>query len=216
MQSRGLDPKNLDAILVSHEHNDHIQSVGVLARRFDLPVYINRKTAEAGSAKIGIIRHLCSFACGTAFNIDQFRIHPFSISHDAVDPAGFAISIKEKKIGIATDLGIATAMVKEHLKQCTALILEANHDPQMLINGPYPWHLKQRIKGRSGHLSNVDSRHLLQEVRHDGLRQVILAHLSENNNTREKAKSEVGPALHGSNVRLTVSSQYCTSKVLTI
>ncbi len=204
MKSVGLSPKNLDGIVVSHEHLDHIQGVGVLARRFGLPVYMSAKTAEAASSRLGKIDVQRNFQCGFDFPVKTLSIHPFSIPHDATDPAGFTIN---KKIGIATDLGFATSMVKEHLKTCELLVIEANHDPKMLMNGPYPWFLKQRVKSRTGHLSNSDSKELIREIRHDGLAHVILAHLSETNNTTEKALSEVGLALDGCKTRLSAAKQ---------
>jgi phosphoribosyl 1,2-cyclic phosphodiesterase len=206
LDTKGLCPEKLDAIIVSHEHSDHIQGVGVLSRRFNLPVYISQKTKEA-SPQMGRIGNLRYFECGTAFRISSLFLHPFSISHDAIDPAGFTIKKNATKIGVATDLGISTLMVKEHLRGCDLLILEANHDPDMLINGPYPWPLKQRIKSRTGHLSNNDSATLVKELLHDRLSRVILAHLSETNNTPEKALRAVGNALNNCNVSLEVATQ---------
>ncbi len=207
LRSRGLDPKDLNAILVSHEHSDHIQGVGVLSRRYKLPVYINSKTQKAGVSQLGNLHDFKQFECGSMFTINDLSIHPFSISHDALDPCGFTVNQNGTKIGIATDLGIATSMVKEHLKGCTLLILEANHDEQMLINGPYPWPVKQRIKSRTGHLSNEASKTLLNELQHDGLQHVMLAHLSETNNTPQKAVNEVGRALTRCKARLDVALQ---------
>ncbi len=207
LESKCLDPVDLDAIIVSHEHADHIQSVGVLSRRFDLPVYINKKTQQVVSQRIGNISNIINFECGLSFEIKSLTLHPFSTSHDAEDPAGFTIRQKETKIGIATDLGIATSVVREHLKDCSLLILEANHDPAMLADGPYPWPLKQRIKGRTGHLSNEDSKKLLKEVRHDGLEHVILAHLSETNNTPQKVLSAFGQDMDHGNTKLSVAIQ---------
>ncbi len=207
LKSRGLDPKNLDAILVSHEHSDHIQGVGVLSRRYKLPVYINSKTRKAAVSQLGNLYDSKNFECGSTFTINDLSIHPFSISHDAKDPCGFTVNQNGTKIGIATDLGIATSMVKAHLKGCTLLILEANHDEKMLINGPYPWPVKQRVKSRIGHLSNEESKTLLNELQHDGLKHVMLAHLSETNNTPQKAFNEVGQALTRCEPRLYVASQ---------
>jgi phosphoribosyl 1,2-cyclic phosphodiesterase len=215
LSSAGLCIENLDAIIVSHEHDDHIRGVGVLSRRFDLPVYVSSKTRKAAKllGKISKIEH---FKCGSGFCINGLNIHPFSISHDAKDPAGFTVKLNGSKVGIATDLGVATSMVKEHLKGCSVLILEANHDPTMLAQGPYPWPLKQRIKGRTGHLSNMEARELLSEIKHSKLEKVILAHLSEENNTPQKALSEVGLALNGCNAGLSVATQdRCTGPVHT-
>jgi len=194
MRERGLSPDSLSAIVVSHEHTDHIQGVGVLSRRYRLPVYIARETLKA-APQLGRLHETCHFECGRGFSIGALKIHPFSISHDAADPAGFTFSKNGAKVGLATDLGIATAMVREHLKACTLLVLEANHDPDMLMGGPYPWPLKQRIKSRSGHLSNGESRELLCEIQHEALRHVVLAHLSETNNTPDAAYQTVAPAL---------------------
>jgi len=207
LRSRGLDPKDLNAILVSHEHSDHIQGVGVLSRRYKLPVYINSKTREAAVSQLGNLHDFKKFECGSMFSINDLSIHPFSISHDAEDPCGFTVNQNGTKVGIATDLGIATSMVKEHLKGCTLLILEANHDEQMLINGPYPWPVKQRVKSRTGHLSNAATKTLLNELQHDGLRHVMLAHLSETNNTPQKAVNEVARALTRCKARLEVALQ---------
>jgi phosphoribosyl 1,2-cyclic phosphodiesterase len=195
MQAAQLNIQDLKAIVVSHEHSDHVRGVGVLARRYHLPVFMTRGTATAAADQVGRIDELHHFDVGTPFTIDELTIHPFAISHDARDPAGFTVAGNGRKIGIATDLGIATGMVKQHLKACSLLVLEANHDPVMLTEGPYPWPLKQRIKSRSGHLSNQDSRDLLEEIKHDGLCHVILAHLSETNNTAQKAYETVCQAI---------------------
>ena len=209
--SSGFDPKSLDAIVVSHEHMDHIKGVGVLARRFNLPVYFTPKTEAGARPTVGTIKQVRHFKTGTTFSINTLTIHPFSICHDAEDPAGFTVTSNGCKIGIATDLGIATAMVRENLKQCDLLILEANHDPEMLINGPYPWPLKQRIQGRTGHLSNDDSKKLLQDLKHDDLQHVVLAHLSETNNTPQKAVREVGLVLNNSRTLIHVALQHTCS-----
>jgi len=211
--SRGLAPERLRAIIVSHEHADHINGVGVLSRRYRLPVYLNRKTAGAAK-RIGRLYRENSFDCGTGFQIGNLHIHPFSLSHDAEDPAGFTVQTNGIKIGLATDLGVVTTMVTEHLKGCRALILEANHDARMLIDGPYPWPLKQRIQSRLGHLSNTDSMNLLCEIAHAGLEHVILAHLSEINNTPATALNAIAPALSGSRTRLQVAVQDCCTEIV--
>jgi phosphoribosyl 1,2-cyclic phosphodiesterase len=207
LNSKGLYPEDLDAIIVSHEHTDHIQGVGVLSRRFNLPVYMSSKTEKAAVSQLGNVRVIKNFECGSPFRIKDLFIHPFSISHDAEDPSGFTINQNGTKVGIATDLGIATSMVKEHLKGCSLLILEANHDEDMLINGPYPWPIKQRIKSRAGHLSNEASKNLLKELQHDRLKYVILAHLSQTNNTPQKALCEVSRAITHCNPQLDVATQ---------
>jgi phosphoribosyl 1,2-cyclic phosphodiesterase len=215
LRSKGLSPENLDGIVVSHEHNDHIQGVGVLSRRYHLTVYMSRGTEAASASQVGTVHDLTYFNCGSSFQLNTLTIHPFSISHDAEDPSGFTINSNGLKIGIATDLGIATSMVKEHLRECYLLIIEANHDTDMLVEGPYPWFLKQRIKGRTGHLSNEDSNGLLKTVRHDRLCHVILAHLSEINNRPEIAQRVVGRAIEASKIKLTVARQeHCGEMIL--
>jgi len=207
MASRGIKPENLDAILVTHEHSDHILGAGVLSRRYHLPVYISRDTKKAAGTALGKINKVNHFSPGESFNINGMCIHPFSISHDAVDPSGFTITSGNKKIGIATDLGIATSMVKEHLKQCALLIIESNHDPEMLDKGPYPWPLKQRIKSRTGHLSNPDAAKLITEVQSSTLSHIILGHLSHENNTPEIAENTVKPVVKGTSIRVHVALQ---------
>jgi len=191
----GEDAKNLKAIIISHEHTDHIKGAGILSRRYKIPVYGNKKTMEASESCIKKTFETCFFESGLPFFIDKMRINPFSISHDAADPCGFTIKAGISKLGIATDLGFGTALVKTRLKNCTGLVLEANHDPFLLATGPYPWSLKQRIKGRSGHLSNEDARDLLGEIADSELKNIILGHLSKENNCPDKAIFTVSQAL---------------------
>ena len=207
MASKGVSPEDLNAIIVSHEHIDHIRGVGVLSRRYHLPVYINSKTHRAADPIIKTVNVQHNFNCGKPFTINRLTFHPFAVSHDAQDPAGFTVTCNTTKIGLATDLGIVTGMVKQHLKNCDLLLLEANHDVTMLEKGPYPWPVKQRIKSRTGHLSNEDSKCLLKELAHEHLKHVVLGHLSEINNTPEKATSHVGSALTECKARLTVAVQ---------
>jgi phosphoribosyl 1,2-cyclic phosphodiesterase len=213
LASRDLPPEDLDAIIVTHEHSDHIRGVGILSRRYKLPVYINPKTHKA-CPRLGRLHETRAFECGTTFHINRMAVHPFAIAHDAEDPAGFTIGQNGTTVGIATDLGIATSMVRQHLKRCALLIIEANHDPTMLETGPYPWPLKQRIRGRTGHLSNPDSKKLLNELQHDDLQHIILGHLSEINNTPQKAFDEVVQALTRCEARLTVADQYTSGPVI--
>jgi len=211
-----VKPEDLSAILISHEHTDHIRGAGILSRRYDLPVYISRPTYRAAASTLGKIKAFQYFECGTGFSVDSIMVRPFSISHDAEDPAGFTFQYNNAKVGVATDLGIATGMVKNHLQECGILVLEANHDPDMLMSGSYPWSVKQRVKGRSGHLSNYDSRDLLAELDDTHLAHVVLAHLSCENNTPEKAMATVWPVLENSNVNLLVADQDRCGEVLQI
>ncbi|MGD8368046.1 MAG: MBL fold metallo-hydrolase [Desulfobacterales bacterium] len=216
MRSRGLCPDRLDALLVSHEHADHIQGVGVLSRRYKLPVFMTEKTRGALPPSVGKIADIRTFASGRSFSIDGLRLEAFPVSHDASEPSGFIFSRNGLKIGLATDLGIATALVRERLRGCRLLILETNHDRRMLEEGPYPWPLKQRIQSRLGHLCNEASRDLLAALVHDGLSHVILAHLSQTNNTPEKALAAVAPALNASRAKLTVALQDVPGEVVVV
>ena len=214
--SKELNLCALDAIVVSHEHSDHIQGVGILSRRYGLPVYLSRKTESAAGAKMGNLSEIRHFACGTAFKIHTLDIRAFPISHDAGDPAGFTVGKNRTRIGIATDMGIVTNVVKTHLRGCSLVLLESNHDPDMLINGPYPWHLKQRVKSRTGHLSNAQSGELLREILHPGLGHVILGHLSEKNNTPEKALSEARNAINGHKTCVSLVLQHVCGEMIRV
>jgi len=213
---RGIDPGSIDAIVISHEHSDHIQGAGILSRRFEIPIYISSETHNAAGKRLGRLHGQTHFTPGSDFKVKELDIHPFSIPHDAADPAGFTVSVNGIKVGLATDLGIATAMVKERLKDCAALVLEANHDPALLMDGPYPWQTKQRIKSRTGHLSNMDTKNLLCEIKHSTLTHVALAHLSETNNTPQKALKEARDALSDVNVALTAACQSDCGEMLKI
>ncbi len=214
--SRGIDPESLDAIVVSHEHTDHIQGVGVMSRRFRLPVHISESTLTAAEGRLGPLHDVRHFDRGTNFRIGGLSVHPFSVSHDAVDPVGFTIHVDGTKIGIATDFGVATQLVSHHLKGCRIMILEANHDPKMLEEGPYPWELKQRIRSRLGHLSNEASRDLLGEVSDGKLEHVVVAHVSETNNDPDKALSVVREAVGHQSTRLSFAHQDLASEVITL
>ncbi len=182
----GLTGDDLDAILVTHEHHDHVGGIGPLARRHDLPVYIDRQTHTA-LPKLGTIADLQIFTAGDTFSLQNLEISSFSTTHDAVNPVGFTIQSNEGKIGFATDLGLSTRLVANQLQGCRVLILEANHDEQMLQDGSYSWQLKQRIRSRHGHLSNNQSCLLLEDVCWEGLEALFLAHLSEENNCPDLA-----------------------------
>jgi phosphoribosyl 1,2-cyclic phosphodiesterase len=183
----GVDPCSLKGILVSHAHIDHVKGVGVLSRKFKLPVFINEKTFNAAEKTLGKLCRRESFQTGRAFEFSGFKIHPFSVPHDCADPVGFRISNGSASVGVATDLGVVTGLVRNLLTGLTAVILESNHDPTMLRDGPYPWELKQRVRSRLGHLSNEQSANLLERIVSDELRFVILAHMSETNNTEQLA-----------------------------
>ena len=213
LKSRGLNPKEINAILVTHEHSDHIQAVGVLSRQLMLPVYVHQKIKNFASLA-HTVHEIRTFTSGSRFQINNLVVQPFAVSHDAAEPVGFTIGQNGKRIGLATDLGTVTLPVMENLKDCHLLIVEANHDPDMLVNGPYPWPLKKRIQSRSGHLSNQQSKNLLTELQHRRLQHVILAHLSETNNAPQKVLDEVSKAFTRCTPRLTVASQHRCGEIL--
>ena len=213
LRQQDLDPRHLGAILVTHEHSDHIRGVGVLARRFNLPVYMTAPTHQAIENDLGPLPVCRYFQPGAEFEFTDFRIHPFAISHDAADPVGFTFTCNGLRIGLATDLGVTTGLVEERLKGCDLLLIEANHDEQMLAEGPYPWHLKQRIRGRSGHLSNAAASDLLTKIAHPNLRQVVLGHLSETNNSPCIARRAVQEALTPYSIPIHIALQDHSSPV---
>lgn len=213
LRQQDLDPHHLTAILVTHEHLDHIRGVGVLARRYKLPVYITAPTHRAAQKTIGHLPECHHFHPGMDFETVNFTVHPFALSHDAADPVGFTFAVNGSRIGIATDLGVATGLVEEHLKGCDLLLVEANHDTDMLTAGPYPWHLKQRIRSRHGHLSNVATGDLLVKIVHRNLRQIVLGHLSETNNSPRLAHKTVQDALAAYAIPIHTAHQDCSSPV---
>lgn len=185
---------DLDAVLVTHEHHDHVTGIGPLARRHKTPVYIVPETAAA-ITRLGPIEDLRYFSAGDRFTLGNLQISSFSTTHDAVDPVGFVIDSAEGRVGYATDLGLSTRLVANCLERSRILVLESNHDEQMLLDGPYPWPLKQRIQGRLGHLSNRDAAGLLQLLAWDGLEAIFLAHLSDENNHPDLAHQEINQCL---------------------
>lgn len=172
----------LSAVVISHEHQDHVRGSGVMSRRFDLPVYLSRGTLDNLPVKTGALAAVKIFQPGNPFTVGDLEIHPFSTSHDAGESSGFIIENNGVSLGVCTDLGVATQLVRARLQGCDGLIVESNHDVNLLMDGPYPWPLKQRIRSRHGHLSNEEAMELLETVRHDRLKTVVLAHLSETNN----------------------------------
>ncbi|SNB45584.1 MBL fold metallo-hydrolase [Geobacter sp. DSM 9736] len=214
----GVCGEDLDAILISHEHSDHTRGAGTLARKYKVPLFISYPTCRESERVLGGKAPRVEFESGYTFGLKDIQVDPFPITHDACDPVGFLIESSEGRIGIATDLGCVTALVREKLKNSRMLVIESNHDEEMLIKGPYPWHLKQRIKSRHGHLSNIDSVTLLDDLIHPGLEAVFLAHLSEVNNDPAVALGVAEAFLSGQSIcspRLVVGNQYRVSQVVT-
>lgn len=183
----GVMAQSLDAIVVTHEHSDHIKGVGVLARRFKLPVYVNSQTLKSGEKVLGELPAVVPIQTGETLKIKNLSVETFTKCHDAADPMGLVLSSNGVKIGLVTDMGRSTRLAEDRLRACTALILEFNYDPTMLSEGPYPLDLKRRINSSEGHLSNEQAGEILETVSHDNLKWVVLAHLSETNNDPDKA-----------------------------
>jgi phosphoribosyl 1,2-cyclic phosphodiesterase len=214
-----VEAKQLDAVLISHEHTDHVRGLGTLSRRFDLPVYLSQGTLENLPPETGRLVETRLFQAGVPFTVGDVKISPFALSHDAGDPAGFVLEHDAQRLGVCTDLGMVTQLVRTRLQGCQGLILEANHDPDLLFSGPYPLSLKQRIRGRHGHLSNADSYELLKSAYHESLQVVMFAHLSEVNNSPELVLAGFRDSLNGegwSGVALEVGRQHRVSKTFTL
>lgn len=187
----GLDMARVQAILVTHEHRDHVSGVGVLSRKYGLPVHANQGTKAAAGAALDKLHAFSPFVTGTPFLLPPFTIHPFAISHDTADPVGFTIDDGHCAFGYCTDTGMVSRLVHHHLSRCQGIVLECNHDLAMLKNGPYPPLLKQRVRSQNGHLANPDAIAFVQGLIHDGLRHVVLAHISQSNNCHDLVRLEV-------------------------
>lgn len=213
----GVAGEDLNGLLVTHEHTDHCRGLGPLSRRFRLPVYLHPETRQALPA-LGKVEDVREFESGDTLFLRDLRVETFPLSHDAAAPVGYTVETSDGKVGIATDLGIATRLVADRLKGCRVLILEFNHDEEMLRDGPYPWPLKQRIRSKHGHLSNADSARLLEDLLWDGLEAVFLAHLSEVNNDPALAEGCAREVLNRQNrcrPQLIVGSQGAASLCFT-
>jgi phosphoribosyl 1,2-cyclic phosphodiesterase len=212
-----VDIADIDAILVSHEHSDHIQGLKVLAYRMGIPVFANTETAK------GIVEHFhdCPkfkiFSTGETFEFGDLEIHPFSIQHDTLDPVAFTIRTGSLKLGFCTDLGFVTSLVTNQLRECDYLYLEANHQPSMVHACSRPMVYKQRVLGRTGHLSNEACGNLLSQIAHSGLKHVHLAHLSSECNAPQIALDVIGNILRdkGIDLEMCVAPQDMISKAIT-
>lgn len=185
-----LSGENLTAVIVSHEHSDHIKGAGIICRKYKLPLYISTLTYNSSKTKLGKIEDLRLFESGDLIEIGDLIIKSIPGSHDSIDHSNFTFLQKDnsdKKLAVVTDNGFSPKNLLLDVENCTTIILESNYDENMLMNGPYPWELKQRIKSRKGHFSNNQSVGFLKKILHPNLKNIILAHLSEENNTAEIA-----------------------------
>lgn len=195
LNSIGRTTGEIDGILITHEHSDHIKGLGVLARKHHLPIYATQGTIRAikESGSVGKIEDslFCEIRPDEQFAVKDLEISPFSISHDAAEPVAYRVNHGEKSFGVVTDLGVYSDYTISHLKGLDGILLESNHDVNMLQVGSYPYYLKQRILGRRGHLSNENAGRLLCQILHDKMKAIILGHLSRENNYEELAYETV-------------------------
>ena len=179
----GIDLSALDAVVVTHEHGDHVSGIGVLTRKLAIPVYMTRGTYEHLPPILGPLGQIEIFEAGDSLHLRDLEIRSFSVTHDAADPVGFVVRSAGAQFGLATDLGHVSELVKNRLAGSHALVIESNYCPELLRQGAYPPKIQQRIRGRHGHLSNEEMCSLLHCLLHDALQHVILVHISENNNS---------------------------------
>jgi phosphoribosyl 1,2-cyclic phosphodiesterase len=217
LEAVGEDIEDVDAILITHEHSDHVAGVAVLARRLKAPkpFYLTKLTVPAIDWEQSIPL-LQPFQAGASFRIGDVAVQSFSVPHDAIDPVGFCFEAQGVRIGLATDLGYIPESVKYHLRCCDLLMIEANHDVEMLKVGPYPWSVKQRVLSRVGHLSNLVASDFLAEELDGRAQHVVLGHLSELNNHPEIARALAAKALEQRGMfapQLSVATQSQPSEV---
>lgn len=193
----GLKAREIDAVVVTHEHIDHVRGVGIFARRYEVPVLINRATLARCSKTIGNIPVPLFFNTGESLIFKDAHLHFITKCHDAADPVALTVSSDGCKLGVITDLGRPTSLILDSIQGCQGLILEFNHDVEMLDSGPYPIDLKRRIRGPDGHLSNDQAAEILSETIGEDLSVLVLAHLSETNNTKELAFQEARRVIQG-------------------
>ncbi|WP_110685994.1 MBL fold metallo-hydrolase [Salinicola aestuarinus] len=201
----GVHPRQLSAILVTHEHSDHITGVGPMARRYAIPVHLSAGSWFSG--RLGALDAYTLITPQARFAIGGLEIDPVTVPHDAREPIQFRFRAHDRHVGVLTDLGHPTAHVIEAFRGCDALFLECNHDPRMLAEGPYPAHLKRRVAGRWGHLANAQAAALLQHLGLDRLQRIVCSHLSEQNNHPDLAREALMPLLDGDASRLMISAQ---------
>lgn len=211
-----VDLSEIDAILVTHDHIDHIQGLKTLALKQGIPIFANSETAKGIVGYLGECPKFKIFSTGETFEFGDLEIHPFSIQHDTIDPVAFTIHVNHLKLGFCADIGFVTTLVKTQLKQCDYLYVEANHQPSMVHASARPMVYKQRVLSRVGHLSNESCGELLCEVAHEGLKHVHLAHLSSECNSPEVALSVIRKMLteQGIQLEMCVAPQNMVSKAI--
>src|SRR5213083_2691786 len=200
LEQCGVAPEQLDGVLLTHEHSDHVCGLEVLCRKFDVPIYCNALTAEA--VRCGWLDRPAAagnwriFRTGSEFSICDITVQSFPVPHDAVDPVGFVFHAGSGSLGFITDLGYVTKLIVERLRQVQTLVIETNHDEKLLQNDTHrPWPVKQRIQSRHGHLSNAAAAGVIEELLSEKIERVLLGHLSRDCNTPELALKTVRASL---------------------
>lgn len=191
----GVAPETVTAIIVTHEHSDHVGGVAAFAARYQTPVWLTFGTLSAVAERFAGLPKVYGFDTEDAFAIDAIEVRPFPVPHDAREPVQFVCGDGQWRLGVLTDLGVSTVHVEASLSGCDALVLECNHDSGMLANGHYPYALKQRIAGRFGHLDNDAAGVLLSRLDNSKLKHVFAAHLSQHNNLPDLARAALATAL---------------------
>ena len=204
---RNVVPESLSALLVTHEHGDHIGGVGVVARDLGLPVYITSGTLRAAQKRLGTLANIKEFNAHESFGVGEIEVNPFPVPHDARDPAQFVFSNGDRSVGLLTDAGHITRTIQEALKGVDYLMLEFNYERDMLLNGSYPESLKARVDGDYGHLNNDQSAQLLRALDKQRLCGVVALHLSSENNHPDKVRFHLSTALQGAEILQTVADQ---------
>ena len=205
--------ENISAILITHEHIDHTQSIATLSKKYNIPVYANKKTWEAMQDKKEKMTkdNIMYFNNNKTFTLSDITILPFDIPHDAANPCGFTISDNESKISIATDIGHMTTSIIDNIKNSNFLLLEANYEPDVLKCSSYPFHLKERIASPIGHLSNIEAGKTINYLADFGVKNIMLGHLSNENNFPELAYKSVLEQIENKELTLNVASRFCPS-----
>ena len=223
LSSLEIEPCDIKAILVTHEHSDHVKGLGTFSKKYNIPVYANSKTWDAmqeQSAKINT-QNIKKFTIEENFEVGDLKIHPFKIPHDAANPCGFNIFYDNKKLSIATDIGHMTSTIAHKLEDSSFILLESNYDPEILKCSSYPYLLKQRIAGPNGHLPNSEAGKTISFLMNSGLTEVMLGHLSRENNFPELAYRTVVEELiqnkmDSSKIRISVANRLNPSPVVKV
>ena len=200
-----VDPENIDAVLVTHEHADHCHGVPAFARKFKTTVYMTHGTYHPDD--MGQMPSLHRINCHETFQLGTFEVAPVAVPHDAKEPCQYVLSSKGLIVGVLTDLGHITPHVRDCYRECDALLLECNHDVQMLRDGPYPWPLKQRVGGEYGHLNNQQASDLLGSVNLQRLNKLVISHVSQQNNRPDLALAAIQDRLESWSGDLIMATQ---------